>query len=415
VKLLIDLRILTTVLGVLFLCSCAAPRPHPQPPLIVPLSKIPAVQLPGDVAMNQDAGRGNWIFVSVRLADGETLPFVLDTGAFSTLLDKSLEPGLGRRLDSGTLRVFGVPRRMNQYEAPTLYLGNTPLMMTGPYLFTDDLKSLSNYAGRPVMGMIGMDVLAHYCVQFDFAANQVRFLNDHHADTRGWGKAFPLTDVGDGCFAISENLTGAGGPATLIDAGCTYDGWLVPDLFSQWTNRAAPRVNNEVRFPNAVLGGAVYANVNLDGLQPKLFSSGDPHLRLNGIGLSFLSRNLVTLDFPHKTMYIKPVSIGPFVDRAMRRTANAEARSAIRYLEGLAKLGRLPGWSKTDQPAHTETAVQFHFSYPHMVTVDDLRKIGDPSLYHYRVTRASRTEPWKVVKAWRTNAEGQPIQEYSHP
>ena len=365
--------------------------------------------------MNQDAGRGNWIFVPVRLDDGETLPFVLDTGAFSTLFDKSLEPKLGRRLDSGTLRVFGVPQRMNQYEAPTLYLGDTPLMMTGPYLFTDDLKSLTDYAGRPVKGMIGMDILAHYCVQFDFAANQVRFLDDRHADTRSWGKRYPLTDVGDGCFAISENLTGAAGPATLIDAGCTYDGWLVPDMFCQWTNRTAPPFHSEVRFPDAVLGGSVYTNVNLQGLQPNLFSSGDPHLKLNGIGLSFLSRNLVTLDFPHKAMYIKPVSIGPFVDRAMRRTANAEARSAIQYLEDLARQGELPGWSKSDQPAQSETAIKFHFSYPHIVTVDGLRKTGDPSLYHYRVSRASRTDLWKIVKAWRTNAEGQSIQEYSRP
>jgi len=365
--------------------------------------------------MNQDAGRGNWIFVPVRLANGETLPFVLDTGAFSSLLDKSLEPGLGTRLDSGTLRVFGVPRHMNQYEAPTLYLGNIPLMMTGPYIFTDDLKSLSDYAGRPVLGMIGMDILAHYCIQFDFAANQVRFLDDHHPDTRAWGKPFPLTDVGDGCFAISENLTGAAGPATLIDAGCTYDGWLVPNLFSRWTNQDAPVVNSGVRFPNAVLGGTVYTNVNLDGLQPKLFSSGDPHLRLNGIGLSFLSRNLVTLDFPRRTMYVKRVSIGPFVDRAMRRTANAEAHSAVQYLEALAKQGLLPGWSRTDQPAHTTSAIQFHFSYPHVVTVDDLRKMGDPTVYHYRVSRSSRTDPWKIVKAWRTDADGNAIEDYAHP
>lgn len=414
-KLLLDLRILTSVLGVLFLCSCAAPRPQPQPPLIVPLSKIPAVQLPATVAMNQDAGRGNWIFVPVRLQDGEILPFVLDTGAFSTLFDKSLEPGLGRRLDSGTLRVFGVPRHMNQYEAPTLFLGNVPLMMTGPYIFTDDMKSLADYAGRPIMGMIGMDVLAHYCVQFDFAANQVRFIDDRHADTHAWGKPFPLTDVGDGCFAISQNLAGLPGPGTLIDAGCTYDGWLVPDLFSQWTNQAAPPIKNDARFPDATLGGTVYTNVNLDGLQPRLFSSGDPHLRLNGIGLSFLSRNLVTLDFPQKTMYIKPVSVGPFVDRAMRKTATAEARSAVRFLEGLAKQGQLPGWSKTDEPAHTENTIQFHFSYPHIVTLDDLRKKGDPSIYHYRVSRKSRTDPWTVVKAWRTDPDGRLIQEFSHP
>jgi len=363
--------------------------------------------------MNKDAGRGNFIFITVRMHDGEALPFVLDTGAFSTLLDKSLEPKLGHRIDSGTLRVFGAAHRVGQYEAPALYVGGTALMMTGPYIFSDDLKGLSNYAGRPVLGMIGMDILAHYCVQFDFAANKVRFLDGQHPDTNAWGTPFALTDVGDGCFAISQNLTGAtNGPASLIDAGCTYDGWLVPDLFRQWTNRAAPPVKGQVHFPRAVLGGALYKDVNLQGLKPELFLSGDPHLKLNGIGLSFLSRNLVTLDFPRRTLYLKRVSVGPFVDRAMRKSANAEALSAVRFLKDLIRQGRLPGWSKDDQPAQTDTAIQFHFSYPHIVTVDDLKKEGDPSLYHYRLTRGSGNGPWKLVKAWRTDSRGTVLAKY---
>jgi hypothetical protein len=415
VKSLFKPSILVTALGLLFLCSCAAPQSAPPhgPALIVPLSHIRADKLPGSVPMNKDAGRGNWIFVTIRLQDGEALPFVLDTGAFSTLLDKSLEPKLGTRIDSGTLRVFGAAHRMNQYQAPALYLGRTPLMMTGPYIFTDNLKNLSNYAGRPVLGMMGMDILAHYCVQFDFVANKVRFLDDRNPDTNAWGTPFPLTDVGDGCFAISQNLTGSSGPASLIDAGCTYDGWLVPDLFRQWTNRAAPPIKGQVHFPKAILDGSLYTDVNLQGLKPKLYSSGDAHLKFNGIGLSFLSRNLVTLDFPHKTLYLKTVSAGPFVDRAMRRRANAEALSAVQFLKDLARQGRLPGWSKNDQPAQTVNAIQFHFSYPHIVTVDDFRKKGDPSLYHYRATRESATGPWKLVRAWRTDARGNMITKYS--
>lgn len=403
-------HVVATALSLLLLCSCATPRSGP--PLIVPLSHIPADKLPGSVSMNKDAGRGNWIFVTVRLQNGQALPFVLDTGAFSSLLDKSLEPKLGRRIDSGTLRVFGAAHRMNQYDAPALYLGRTPLMMTGPYIFTDNLKSLSNYAGRPILGMIGMDILAHYCVQFDFADNKVRFLDDRSPDTKDWGTPFALTDVGDGCFAIRQNLTGAAGPASLIDAGCTYDGWLVPDLYRQWTNEAGPPMKDQVRFPSAILAGSIYTNVNLEGLKPKLFSSGDPHLKLNGIGLSFLSRNLVTLDFPQKTLYLKCVSVGPFIDRAMRKRADSEALSAVQFLKGLARQGRLPGWTAADQMAQADNDIQFHFSYPHIVTVDDFRKKGDPGLYHYRVTRASANGPWKLVKAWRTDAGGNLVQKY---
>lgn len=407
-------RILAAAAGMLFLCSCAAPPSLPPsgPPLIVPLSHTLAVKLPASVPMNKGAGRGNFLFVTVQMGDGESLPCVLDTGAFSSLLDQSLEPKLGRRLDAGMLRVFGAAHSVNQYEAPALYLGTTPLMMTGPYIFTDNLKGLSNYAGRPVLGMIGMDILAHYCVQFDFVANKVRFLDDRSPDTNAWGTPFPLTDVGDGCFAISQNLTGADGPGSLIDAGCTYDGWLVPDLYHQWINRAAPPAKGQVHFPKAILGGCVYTNVNLQGLKPKMLSSGDSHLKFNGIGLSFLSRNLVTLDFPHNTLYLKRVSVGPFVDRAMRRNANSEALSAVQFLKSLARQGRLPGWSKGDQLAQTDNAIQFQFSYPHIVTVDNFKKKGDPSLYHYRVTRESAKSPWKVVKAWRTDAHGNFIAKY---
>jgi hypothetical protein len=121
----------------------------------------------------------------------------------------------------------------------------------------------------------------------------------------------------------------------------------------------------------------------------------------------------VTLDFPNKTLYLKQVSVGPFIDRRMRKTANSEALSAVQFLKDQAARGRLPGWSNGDQPAPTAGAIQFHFSYPHIVTVDDFRKKGDPSHYHYRVTRESDNGPWKLVKAWQTDAKGNVIAKYS--
>lgn len=35
--------------------------------------------------------------------------------------------------------------------------------MTGDYVWTRDLKAESSYAGRPVMGVLGIDCLKHYC------------------------------------------------------------------------------------------------------------------------------------------------------------------------------------------------------------------------------------------------------------
>ena len=60
------------------------------------------------------------------------------------------------------------------------------------------------------MGILGIDVLEHYCIQLDFAAGKMRFLDDQHADKSAWGKAFPIVPLNeqDPRPAVAENLFG---------------------------------------------------------------------------------------------------------------------------------------------------------------------------------------------------------------
>src|SRR5690348_7066606 len=62
-------------------------------------------QLPADVKMNPEAGRGGLVLVRLHLASGEELPFIVDTGSPGTLFDKSLVPKLGWRLPLGNWTV----------------------------------------------------------------------------------------------------------------------------------------------------------------------------------------------------------------------------------------------------------------------------------------------------------------------
>src|ERR1700721_2515038 len=94
------------------------------------ISSVPLTGLPREVSMNADAGRGNELFITVSLSNGEKLPFLLDTGASTTIIDKSLEAGLGKRLGTGKIRVFGISQDVDSYYAPFLFVGNTQLMMT---------------------------------------------------------------------------------------------------------------------------------------------------------------------------------------------------------------------------------------------------------------------------------------------
>lgn len=389
----------TFCLCLLFVCSCATENSQRR--------------LPATVSMSKNAGRRDMLIVTVRLEDGEKLPMIVDTGSSWTCFDKSLEPKLGKQLDTTTFWNFGVGKDSGIYAAPKLFWGSTLLAMTGTNVATVDFKQLAKNAGRAVSGLLGMDVLGHYCVQLDFAANRVRFLDFEHADKKAWGQPFPLIDSGDGCFYIDDNLAGVKGSGSLIDTGCDYDGWLKPEIFQQWTNNTLAPGKGESRFPNGVLGGDTYRELDLHRLDEGL-DTNDSHMKFNGVGLHVLSQNLVTFDFPEKTMYLKRTSKWPLYDKSLVSEAKWDMRPAVELLRTLKKKSQLPGWAKKDQ---LDGALRVHFEYHHdyldSITVDAKRK-DDTSLYHYAVTR-TKGSPWRLNRAWRTDQNGQILNEYPVP
>jgi len=185
-------------------------------------------------------------------------------------------------------------------------------LQTEPHIVTYDLARLSGSPDRRVKGMLGADCLRHYCIQMDFAAGKMGFLDSEHADRQAWGKAFPIVPLNsnDGRPAVSENLFGAQGANSLIDSGYNSDGWLMPKYYRQWTNEAAPPAAGQARSPNGLFGGEKYAFMSLRV----------EDVESDGIGLRFLARHLVTLDFPNKTMYLLRQSQGPLADPRLKTT-----------------------------------------------------------------------------------------------
>lgn len=364
--------------------------------------------------MNQDAGRGGLLMVMVRLADGEKLPLVLDTGSPITAFDKSLEPKLGKRLDTGTLLNFGVLQDVGVYAEPKMYLGNVLLRTTGTNVVTFDHHKLAGSGWPSFGGFLGMDVLRNYCLQLDFAAGKVRFLDDEHADKKNWGQPFPLTDIGDGCLSINDNLAGVNGRGSVVDSGCDNSGWLRPELFQQWTNQASS-ADEKIYSPDGTLGGEIYRDLDLRELDAKSLASDDEHIKLNGVGLRALAENLVTFDFPKRTMYLKHTSDWPLVDKKTTAMAKAMAQSTVKFLIQLHSKNQLPGWAKN---VHGRTT-DFNFNHDDSPYLDSatmsILKNGDSSVYHYTVNRTSKRGPWKLQKAWRTDQNGHTMVEYPLP
>jgi hypothetical protein len=388
------------IFSVLFLSFAAAARPLQS-------------QQPTDVTIDPDTGRGGLLVMILQLGTGEKLRFALDTGSPWTFFDKNWEPRLGQRLSTGTLSDFGVKEASSLYAAPTLYWGATRLMLDGNTVATCDCQALSDNEHLPIMGVLGMNCLRHYCLQLDFAAGKMRFLDDESFNTTNWGQAFPLHELGDGCLFINDNLVGVEGPGSLIDTGCNYDGWLVPQLFQTWTNQAVVPAAGEARSPSGKLCGETYPNISLRGVDPKRLVGGDSHLNLNGLGLHFLATDLVTLDFPRHMMYLKRIGGTSSKEGTGQASVQSQVTSAAAYLKKLLDGGRLPGWSKNEVPVSSK--VRFDFNYPGSVTCGNLLKMGDTSNYHYEVFRALVDSPWKIEKAWRTDASNHLVEAYSVP
>lgn len=240
--------------------------------------------------------------------------FNLDTGAPVTVLDKSLEPQLGRRLGKKPIHYAWDDKTVETYQAPKLHLGDAPLR-TGRVVWTDDLSGVHRATpDGAIHGILGLDCLRHYVVQVDFAARKLRLIDSDHLKKEDLGKAFPLTLGGSGHTMVGESFTSTKDLNLIVDTGCACDGVLEPREFQRalqehnvvWTNQfkyPGGFVRHTALLQKVVFGGETYTNVYIDEA-PAMMANKRIYY-LNAIGLPFLARHLVTLDFPNQTMYLR--------------------------------------------------------------------------------------------------------------
>ena len=205
--------------GLLGLCSCAIAPIWSSDDSIRP-------RLPGETPLNKGAGRGDQIRVALHLKSGQEIPVMVDTGSPDTILDKSLNPELGKRLGKEKFKFPAMKKGTAAiYKAPELYLGGTQLLI-GKKVSTID------WNGRAAI--LGMDCLQHYCIQLDFTAGKLRFLDPDHLKTEELGQAFPITiSRWTRHVYVREDFMGAKGAKWLIDTGLNVDGVLKRKVFKQ--------------------------------------------------------------------------------------------------------------------------------------------------------------------------------------
>jgi len=120
----------------------------------------------------------------------------------------------------------------------------------------------------------------------------------------------------------------------------------------------------------------------------------------NSLGLRFLARHLVTFDFPSKIMYLKRIRGGPL--------PSPDAEAAANFLNDLKRQDRAPGWPKSEDAS---ISLEGHPGPETYV----FRKESALSTCHYRIGRTSKTAPWKLQKAWRTDQHDVLVEKFPVP
>ncbi len=295
------------VLNILFLSGCQTGQ----------TKTVAALEVLTEFDFSIDNGK---IILPVQFK-GQEYPFLLDTGATGTIFDNSFKDKLGNRFlwpKNATL-ARGKKAKIEYYRHPDANLG--PLKFNDLNLIGVLDCDLWFGSKTPIKyrGIIGMDFLKKYIVQIDFDNGKVTFLKGKqefdlfsmfkpkeitHPE---WGIAIQMKNpwYSNKRFFVTGNLPDNTKTEFIIDNGWCSTNALKSKIFKKVKSEYQVSADDENIIPdNAVeqkckivnsfsLGNFQYENI--------LFQKNNESV----IGYDFLSRHIVTFDFPNKIMYLK--------------------------------------------------------------------------------------------------------------
>lgn len=261
--------------------------------------------------------------------NGKQCLFELDTGSSHTLFDISLKDMLGKPRKIVRGKTPSGLMKFTLYDAPEAFLG--PLNLKDCRTVTVvNLEQVSSALERKIHGIIGMNFLKKYVVRTDFDNAVVSFLestNDslfsflrkqknEHPD---WGEKIPIKHKHFPHVPyISGNVDG-NKVDFLIDTGLKHylDNTPVNHLRGVLASKTFKKVSSKVQFkykhniqitalgeaPSDFTKSASVARFSIGSLEYKdvFFDQSNDSC----LGMPFLSRHLITFDFPNQKIYLK--------------------------------------------------------------------------------------------------------------
>lgn len=248
---------------------------------------------------------GDAILLPVRFK-GKDYLFLLDTGSSHTVFDTSFKHELGdvKRTERGL--THGGPIIAEVFEAPEAFLGPLNTQDCGTVICSN-LKMHSSVLGRKISGAIGMNFLKKYIVQIDFDKGTLSFLQPLQNHHPRWGNELSISYNPLGIPQITGNILDGIKVDFMIDTGAigaagALDSKIFEEILSKKEIRTSEALvatasgivrSREARIGNLSVGSFEYEKL--------IFGEGN----WSYLGLSFLSRHIVTFDFSNSRMYLE--------------------------------------------------------------------------------------------------------------
>jgi hypothetical protein len=252
------------------------------------------------------ATQGDIILLPVTFK-GREYSFMFDTGTSVTAFDASLKHELGSAKGMTKIGTAAGPMSVQLFDAPEAFLGPLNLQDCGQVTCVD-LRMFGPVLGREVGGVIGMDFLKNRVVQIDFDEGMLRFISPATDLDDSLGEVLPMRVESRGQPWVEGTVFDRIKVDFLIDTGMTASGELATQILRD-ALRDRVGVGRTSETLTQTPSGAVRKMIFRAGCL-SIGSSRYEHLifrpaNMSSLGLQFLSRHIVTFDFPKSRVHLK--------------------------------------------------------------------------------------------------------------
>lgn len=261
----------------------------------------------------------NHVFADVSVDGKGPYAFIFDTGGLN-IVTPHLAAALGLK-SQGKIEGNGAGAghiQMGLTKIASLRLGaaevKDQLFVVAP------LDALDPVEGKDMPGMVGFETFRRFVTRFDYSARTLTLFAPDAFDAKDSGVAIPFKFNGNSIEieaaydGVSGNYTvdtGARSSLTLsapfAAAHDLYKGAGTVDAITGW-GVGGPSRARVLRGQALTFGPETVQHPVVEVSTDKAGAMADPSIAGN-IGAGILKRYIVTLDYGHQTMYVKPVTV----------------------------------------------------------------------------------------------------------